>query len=203
MDEASANLLARWQAGDEQAADQLFHRYATRLIALARSRLAAKLAGRIDAEDVVQSAYRSFFAGAREGNFELAQGGDLWRLLVNLTLHKLHDQVKHHTRAKRSIDAEFGFGSEDSLHGLKPPSGAEASPVAAAALADEVEHLMRGLEPHERRVLELRLQGHTLYEIAGLTSRSLATVCRVLDRLKSRLSQESAAEPERHGGQPP
>jgi RNA polymerase sigma factor (sigma-70 family) len=189
MDDASARLVKLWQGGDQQAADKLFHRYAERLIALARNRLAAKLAGRVDPEDVVQSAYRSFFADARDGRFELQQGGDLWRLLVSITLHKLHDQVKHHSAARRSIDAEQGFGTEDSLHGLQPNLIArEPSPLAALALGDEVEELMRSLKPHERCVVEFRLQGHTLYEIADLTSRSVATVCRILDKLKERLA---------------
>jgi RNA polymerase sigma factor (sigma-70 family) len=190
MDEASVKLVLLWQRGDQQAADKLFHRYAERLTALARSRLAAKLAGRVDPEDIVQSAYRSFFADARQGRFDLQQGGELWRLLVSITLHKLHDQVKHHTAERRSVDAEQGFGTADSLHGLQPNLIArEPSPLAALALGEEVEQLMRSLRPHERRVVELRLQGHTLYEIADLTSRSLATVCRILDRLKQRLAQ--------------
>ena len=63
----SAQLVARWQAGDEAAAEALFARYADRLTQLAASRLARRLAARIDPEDVVMSAYRSFFVGARRG----------------------------------------------------------------------------------------------------------------------------------------
>ena len=38
------SLLARCRNGDQQAAAELFRRYADRLIALARSRLSARLA---------------------------------------------------------------------------------------------------------------------------------------------------------------
>ena len=62
----SVQLVARWQAGDEAAAEALFARYADRLTQLAASRLARRLAARIDPEDVVMSAYRSFFVGAHE-----------------------------------------------------------------------------------------------------------------------------------------
>src|SRR5262249_6244504 len=51
MENQVASLLAQWRAGNPQAAEQLFQRYADRLIALARSRLSAKLSQRIDAED--------------------------------------------------------------------------------------------------------------------------------------------------------
>ena len=68
-DHASAELLARVQAGDELAAEELFRRFAERLIAVAGARLSARMARRIDAEDVVQSAYRSFFCKARDGRY--------------------------------------------------------------------------------------------------------------------------------------
>src|SRR5262245_34099594 len=110
-------LLDRWRAGDQQAAAELFRRYADRLIALARSRLSRKLAQRVDPEDVVQSAYRSFFADTRAGRYALERGGDLWQLLVAITLHKLQLQVKKNNRQKRAVEREQNFGTEDSLLG--------------------------------------------------------------------------------------
>jgi hypothetical protein len=74
--------------------------YANRLIALARSRLSSKLAGRIDPEDVVQSVYRSFFAEARAGRYHLDRGGDLWRLLVAMR-HCWGDHPGHDEYAAR------------------------------------------------------------------------------------------------------
>lgn len=190
LDEASIKLIGKWKAGDQQAGNELFQRYVDRLTALARSRLSAKLSSRVDAEDVVQSAYRSFFARARDGQFAVDEGGDLWRLLVAITLHKLHDQVKRHTAEKRSVDAEHAFGGEDSLFGIKPEVFVQdPSPLAALALADEVEQFMRYLQPVDRRILELRLQGYTLLEIAELTCRSTPTISRLLERFKRYLKQ--------------
>lgn len=100
----SADLLRLLVAGDEDAATTIFERYAERLTRLARSRLAARLATRVDAEDIVMSAYRSFFVAARQGRFELERGGDLWRLLVEVTLHKLYRSAAHHHAQRRSID---------------------------------------------------------------------------------------------------
>src|SRR6202022_1988105 len=107
--ERSGNLVARWRAGDQQAAAELFQRYADRLIALARSRLSARLARTVDPEDVVHSAYRSFFADPRAGRYDLERGGDLWRLLVAITLHKLYHQVDRSKAAKRNVDREVSF----------------------------------------------------------------------------------------------
>src|SRR5262245_23178700 len=105
-DEQSGELVGRWQKGDQQAAADLFRRYADRLIALARSRLPTKVKSRLDAEDVVQSVYRSFFAGAKDGRYELLRGGDLWRLLVTITLNKVARQVQRNARDKRAVDRE-------------------------------------------------------------------------------------------------
>src|SRR5262249_2867338 len=116
-DNPAGDLLARWRDGDQSAAHDLFQRYASRLNGLARSRLSSRLASRVDAEDIVQSVYRSFFARACEGQYELARGGDIWRLLVAITLHKLSDEVRRNTAGKRAVDHEQGFGGEDSLQG--------------------------------------------------------------------------------------
>jgi hypothetical protein len=106
MNEPSNELLAKYRDGDEQAATELFRRYVSRLTVLARARIAPKIARRFDAEDVVLSAYRSFFVRARDGQFSLAQSGDLWRLLVGIMLRKLYHQAAHHSADKRSIDRE-------------------------------------------------------------------------------------------------
>src|SRR5262245_6060801 len=161
MDALSAELMARWRAGDQQAAGELFRRYAERLLALARTRLSARLARHVDPEDVVQSAYRSFFAGAQAGRYVLRRSGDLWRLLVAITLHKLQHQVERLTAGKRTIMRECPTGGESSLFGLEGKLLArEPTPLEAAALADTLEQVFRGLEPLQRRMVELRLQGH-------------------------------------------
>ena len=67
------------------------------------------------------------------------------------------------------------------------PPGA-TSPAGAAALADELEHVLSGLDSAARRVLELRLQGHSLEEIAGDTGRSERTVRRALALIRERLA---------------
>jgi RNA polymerase sigma-70 factor (ECF subfamily) len=176
-DRADDSLVAQWRAGDQQAADALFRRYADRLIALARSRLSTKVGQRVDPEDVVHSAYRSFFADARAGRYEPQRGGDLWRLLVGITLHKVSHQVRRNLTAKRSVNRECSFASEDSMLGQNIPLLAnDPSPLDAVMLTDEIERLMRRLEPPERRMLELRLQGYNLEEIAARIPCSERTV---------------------------
>src|SRR5262245_52226224 len=106
-DTPSAELLERYnRCHDESAAGELFRRYAGRLTALARARLSHSLAARVDPEDVVQSAYRSFFLLARDGEVLLQESGDLWRLLVRITLRKVYRSARRHRADCRSVGRE-------------------------------------------------------------------------------------------------
>jgi RNA polymerase sigma factor (sigma-70 family) len=188
--EPSRDLLARWCEGDQHAASELVRRYADQLIALTRSRLPKKVALRIDPEDVMQSVYRSFFLGAREGRYDVGQGGDLWRLLVSITLHKLFKRVRHNVAQKRTVDREHHVPENEFLSHLEDRMRSqEPSPAEAAALADELGQVMRQLDALQRRVLELRLQGYNLDEIADETQCSQRTVCRTLDLVKGLLQR--------------
>jgi len=190
-DNPSLELLARVRAGDEKAAEELFQRFAERLIAVTSARLSEKLARRVDAEDVVQSACRSFFVKARDGRYALQKSGDLWRLLVGITLNKLKHQAELHTAGKRAMNKEQRQAATDESNqaeaNLAPAR--EPTPLEAAALADEVESILRQLEPHHRPILELRLQGHNLEEIAEQLQCSERTVRRVLESVRSLLTQ--------------
>ncbi len=177
----SDQLLLRCEQGDEGASQEIFERYLARLTALARSRLASRLARRTDPEDIVLSAYRSFFVGARDSRFVLQRSGDLWRLLVSITLHKLYRQVKKHSAESRDVQRE-----EILLEGFAVSQ--EPTAEAAIALADELEAILKPLDPLLRRVLELRLQGQSLEEIAAITMRSERTVRRSLAELRDAIA---------------
>ena len=97
----SVLLLERFRTGDEQAATLIFERFAKRLSSLVQSRLSRKLTQRLDAEDVVMSAYRSFFVRARAGQFAVDEPGDLWRLLAQITLNKLYRSADEHSTVER------------------------------------------------------------------------------------------------------
>ena len=105
-DPKSHELLDQFLAGNSEAAAAIFDRYVERLLALARTRIGVKLRRRVDPEDVVQSAYRSFFVHAQNSEYQLDRSGDLWRLLARTTMNKLYGQIEKQTAAKRSIDRE-------------------------------------------------------------------------------------------------
>jgi RNA polymerase sigma-70 factor (ECF subfamily) len=188
LPDSSAELMELWRAGNQQAAAVLWRRYAHRLIGLARQRLSTRLARLVDPEDLVQSAYRCFFVGARTDRFVLRHSGDLWRLLVAITLHKIHRQVQYHRAQKRgnpvgqsSDDAPFPDAMRERIRRGKP------SAEEAVALTDELEWILRRLEPIRRQMVQLRLQGYEVEEIAATTGRHERTVRRTLEGVKDQL----------------
>ncbi len=181
----SAEILTRYRGGDETAADELFRRYVERLTLLARARLSPKLASRTDPDDIVMSAYRSFFIGAREGRFALKRSGDLWRLLVSITMHKLYRQVRRHRAEMRSVTAEQSL---ETVPQEQLPLSKEPTPEEAIALADELEAVMSTLDAFARRVFELRLQEEPIPAIAAETGRSERTVRRTIQKIQDRLA---------------
>jgi len=198
-DLSSLELLGKWRdQGDQQAAGELFNRYVARLIALARSKLSPGLARRLDADDVVQSACRSFFVRVRDGRLVVQPGGELWDLLAAITLRKVLGQVEHHTAQKRSIKREEKPADTDSVCWVEVEAIAR-DPGAGEqnALAEECEQAMSGLTPIHRQIVELRLQELTTTEIAAKVGRSDRMVRLVLSDFGKKLEKRLAelAEP--------
>lgn len=187
MDE-SVNLYQRFCEGDDTAAAELYERYINRLVGLARSRISSKLRRRVDAEDVAQSVFRSFFVNARDEKYAFERNGDLWRLLSSLTINKVLRHVQKQTRQKRSIDMEQSVFRPDGGPTVPVEMIMEGpTPDDALALVEELESFMAGLNDTGRQVLELRLQGLPTERIAAEISRSERTVRRILESLKDHL----------------
>jgi len=190
-----ATLLQRYRNGDQEAAAELFERYVGKLVALAHRRLSAQLGRRIDAEDVVQSAFRSFFRGAREGRFRIEPGQELWRLLAVMTITKLRKQVEFHTAGKRNFQRERNPAPDESaLSFLNETVVRDPSPAESAALVEQVEQIRSELGSDQQTVFQMRLEGHQVEDIATQVGCSERTVRRVLDKIKTRLLEQAMAE---------
>lgn len=184
-------LLDRWRAGDEDAARQLHEMYADRLASLARQRISQRLGSRIDPEDVVQSVFRTFFTRSKDGQFQIQQADDLWKLLARITVHKIFRQIAFHRAAKRNISLETAQGNE-SYDPLLTLLDREPTPEAINQFVDQVEHVSK-LSPEVRAVLELRLQGYKDVEIAKKLNMSDRTIRRHMEKARRFAEQEGLA----------
>ena len=198
-DVPSAELLVRCRRHDNAAAEELFQRYVDRLMGLARARLSRRLAARVDAEDVVQSAYRSFFRLAGGGEVVLRESGDLWRLLARITLRKVCRSARRHLADCRSIDREQPWPADMDAASEAAVLAREPTPVEAAGLLDELRGVLAPLDAVHRRIVEMRLQGHEIEEIAVAVQRSARTVRRTLaalgEELQRRLNDSAPPAP--------
>jgi RNA polymerase sigma-70 factor (ECF subfamily) len=182
-------LVARWRKGDQDAAKQLFDRYASRLVALARRQISQRLASRLDPEDVVQSVFRSFFGRVKAGKFRIEEQDDLGKLLVRITVNKTLRKVEYHRAAKRDPSKEVIQGdhaSDDLLQVLDR----DPTPEAVVAFVDQLDHFLNQLRPEERQILELRFQGYTNGEITkklGIYDRKIR---RLIERVRGLAEQE-------------
>lgn len=193
MDEVSLQLVNRYRDGDDEAAEELFARYVSRLVGLARTRISPSLKRRMDAEDVIQSVYRTFFVHAKENRYVLERSGDLWRLLVGITMNKLHRQIEFHTAGKRNFRREDSICLSRNRDLVSIPVEAVAqgpSPADAAAIVEELDALLEQLESPHREILELRMQGKSVEEIAVAVARSERTVRRTLERVRNTLERQ-------------
>jgi RNA polymerase sigma-70 factor (ECF subfamily) len=178
------NDLDSLRKGDEDAARKLFDRYVDQLVALARKRISQRLASRIDAEDIVQSVFRTFFHRAREGQFHLADPDDLCKLLARITVHKTLRQIAYHKRAKRDATHETGQ-AEDSQEMMMTVLAGEPTPEEAAIFLDQLEHVLAKLTPQERQILEMRMEGYSNVEIAEKLGISDRSVRRARERIEA------------------
>jgi RNA polymerase sigma-70 factor (ECF subfamily) len=188
MESESARILADYLAGKDDAARIIFDRYADRLIALAKSRLSEKLQGRVDPEDIVQSVYRSFFRKADNQELLLQRSGDLWRLLAAMTVNKVLGRTEYELAQKRDPRSE----ASGSL--LLNVLEKEPTPEEAVIMIEQVTAFMEGLKERDRRILELRLQGASIEDIAAAHKLSEASVRRVLRGAREQLERRLLGE---------
>ncbi|MDA1049491.1 MAG: sigma-70 family RNA polymerase sigma factor [Planctomycetota bacterium] len=177
-------------AGDEEVATEFWEIYGDRLQRLANRHLTVRLHRRVDPDDIVLSACRTFLRRAQGGEFQLPDSESLWRLMCAITVTKVRWHARFHLRKKRGIDRERHFESQggDSLPAVREVAGDDPTPEEAAEFADQFEHLMAGLDEEEQQLVQLKLEQYTNVEIAERLGCSERTVRRIVKRVQSRLN---------------
>jgi RNA polymerase sigma-70 factor (ECF subfamily) len=177
-------LLDLLRKGDEEAARKLFNAYAERLLSLARWRISQRMARRVDPEDIVQSVFRTFFTRVKSGHLTFEEQDDLSKLLVSITVRKTLRQIAFHRAAKRDPAMEVAQ-DDSSAQSLPDVESVEPSPEAEVVFVDLLEHFLARLEPRDRQILELRLQGYRTAEIAEKLNILDRTVRRTFEQIRA------------------
>jgi RNA polymerase sigma factor (sigma-70 family) len=193
------------KAGDAAAVQELWQRYFTTLVRLARAALRDAPQAAEDAEDAALSAFDSFCAGVAQGRFpRLDDRDNLWRILVTITRRKVLDQVERQKRQKRGgpgAEAETvetppdrGRDRDRVTLALDEVTSPQPTPEFAAMVADECRRLLALLvDERERQIAVLRMEGYTNEEIAQRLGCGLRSVVRKVDLIRKRWLAEPAA----------
>jgi DNA-directed RNA polymerase specialized sigma24 family protein len=188
-DDAVTIWLGRLQAGESAAARPLWEKYFHRLVGLARTRLRAAAHRATDEEDVALSAFDSFCRNAEAGRFpDLADRDSLWRLLAEFTFRK----AAHHVRDAAALKRGGGRAAAGGSGTFEEVLGREPDPALAAEVAEECERLLAALgDPDLRRVALLRIDGHSVEEVAGQVGCAPRSVKRKLQLIRGIWEREA------------
>ena len=175
--------------GNPEAEHEFWNLYAERLQRLASQNLSSGLRRRVGAEDVVQSACRTFLRRAQDGQFEFADADSLWRLLCAITLTKVRQQARYHGRQKRAMNLERHPKNDQAMSRVGHVISSEPTPAESIEFADQLEQLLGVLDDEERTAVILKLEQHTNNEVAQQLKCSERTVRRIIGRVQSRWKQ--------------
>ena len=204
-------LLDRLRSGDERALGDLFDRYRDRLWRIVHFRMDRRLAGRADADDILQESYLA--AADRLSHYLQTpeQSFFIWlRLIVNQTLidvHRRHLGAKmRDARRDLSIHAKQPFPLATSTSLAAQLLGQFTSPSQIAMrdeLAEQLESAIHGMEPIDQEVLALRhfeeLTNSEVAEVLGIQQKAASIrYVRALKRLKEVLSEVPGFLEEEH-----
>lgn len=156
-------------------AEEVVTKYSDRLLRFACSRLPNALQARVEPADIVQSAFKSFFHRHQDREFSFRDVEDVWRVLAAITFHKVQHAIRFHLRQARDVRRDVG--GADALQATECESPTASS---LSIMQDMLQAILENLPVTHQNVLQLRLQGCSIGEIAEELGISTRTVNRGL-----------------------
>jgi RNA polymerase sigma-70 factor (ECF subfamily) len=162
----------------EEAARQIWLRFAGRLRGLVRSRLDPRILRRAGEEDVLQSLFASFFTAPPDPGGPPRSRADLWRLLVHFALCKVVNTAEYHRAQRRDVRRErlLSDTPDDGFTPAEPEDPRWIGPEDEVLAREEFDRLRNVVPDDLRLVFDLRLEGYTNAEIARQINRVERTV---------------------------
>jgi RNA polymerase sigma-70 factor (ECF subfamily) len=180
------DLIQRIRSGDEAAAAELVRRFEPTIRRTVRVRLRDPRLGRLfDSLDIYQSVMASFFVRTALGQYELESPDQVLKLLASMARNKLANAANKERAGRRDI-RRLAAGDINELDVV----GRDASPSRQVAAQELLREARRRLTADERRLLELREQGHEWEKIGAELSASPEALRKQLARAIARVSQE-------------
>lgn len=184
--------LAALAGGDPTIEAEFWQTYAGPLHRVADRQLSQQLKRRVDPEDVVQSACRTFFRRVRQGEFAIRDRSDLWRLLLTITLNKARLQARYHGRIRRGANREQSLADDPTSAG-----GSFETALEQIDFSDFLESILKHLSDEQQEIFQRTLDGQTQNEIAEAVGCSERTVRRMQVAIREQLQSILQSELQR------
>ncbi len=183
----SSTLTDKLKEGDDAAATLLFQRFGPWLQKAVDRKIGARLRRRVDTDDIMQSAFWSFFRRTSDGQYAFEHSGALCRMLLKIAENKIRKAADYHHRQRRDVDRELAADAAELQ--ISDRQWQDAALQLADSI-DEIAGIIDELEPRDAEFFRLKhFQGHSIGKIAAETGWSVATVKRVLNRVTQRVRQ--------------
>jgi len=167
-------LLTKLNAGDADAAGQMFQAFEPYLRMVIRRRISPRFRSKFDSTDIVQSVWADVVDGLRRSKWTFDSLGQLRAFLLKMTRNRLVDRVRQHRRA---LDQEFAMPSQD----IETLAANGTDRVSETLYAEELWlQILDVCPPAHYEVLYLKRQGASLDEIASQTGLHKGSVRRIL-----------------------
>lgn len=177
-------LMRRVHEGSDDAAWELVERYGDAIRRAVRRTLNERLRSKFDSLDFVQLVWNSLFR-VRSKLQQFHRPEELAAYLATMARNKVGMEVR-----KRLLTEKYNVNSECSLQQIEGRERTnlydrQPGPVDVAIAREQWNRLLQDQPDHYRRIIHLRLQGHTYQEIAGLLHLDESTVRRFVKKLLS------------------
>lgn len=194
--ERTAELVARAQAGDADALNELFTRYHQLVLDVARRRIGPRLRQKEEPDDLAQTTFRE---AARDfGNYEYRGESSLVQWLMKILQNKIRDKAEFYNANKRDIGRERTLEAPlrsdgDGAPAIDPPSG-DLSVTMQVQRVENYAHLRDALKElsaeHRHAITLVFFQGLSLRDAGEqMGGKSEDAVRMTLRRAEARLGE--------------
>jgi RNA polymerase sigma-70 factor, ECF subfamily len=187
-----AQLVSRFNAGEESAFVEIMSRHKARIFAAAM----ALLRNYADAEEITQDTFIRAHRGFSRFRGDSSVATWLHRIAVNLARNRYWYYFRRRKHTTLSMDASVGEEGDASFSDLLSAADPDPSQeTSRQEFTSAVESCMEKLEPSHRRILTMRsVLDQSYEEIAAALGINVGTVksriARARERLRNRLAEQ-------------
>ena len=177
------SMIEAAKNGDEFAESEIHIAFVKRLVGLSNRYISEKYRSKVDPEDVVQSVFKSFFLRNRDDQFFIDGVNDLWLLLARITVSKTINRINQYRTNKRDIGLEAQ--KDNNVGSTYYGAGDQPTAFESLVFTELLDEIFKRLPENLQRIVCLRLQGYTNFEISEIEKCSTRTVIRSMNKIRN------------------